>query len=140
MQGVGVTEENARDRVRWRQMICCGDPQREQPKDREDQFYLHHFILFLRHCSYSCHSSSDQGCLKSGACNYQSPNSPTPILIFLVPQYIHQHSALYRSVCLVLSLLACGFLCLTLFHGLYLALLGHLIFAYLIIIFFLFQL
>lgn len=26
MERVGVTEENARDRVRWRQTICCGDP------------------------------------------------------------------------------------------------------------------
>lgn len=23
---VGVTVEDARDRVKWRQIICCGDP------------------------------------------------------------------------------------------------------------------
>lgn len=26
MQGVNVTEEDAKDRLRWRKMICCGDP------------------------------------------------------------------------------------------------------------------
>lgn len=26
MQRVGVTEEGAKDRVKWRQMILCGDP------------------------------------------------------------------------------------------------------------------
>lgn len=26
MQMVGMTEEDARDRVRWREMLCCGDP------------------------------------------------------------------------------------------------------------------
>lgn len=26
MQKAGVTEEDARDRVRWTQMIRCGDP------------------------------------------------------------------------------------------------------------------
>lgn len=25
MQRVGMTEEDARDRVRWREMLCCGD-------------------------------------------------------------------------------------------------------------------
>lgn len=26
MQLVGVIEQDARDRVTWRQVICCGDP------------------------------------------------------------------------------------------------------------------
>lgn len=33
---VGVSEENAEDRNRWRQMIHCGNPLREQPKSKED--------------------------------------------------------------------------------------------------------
>lgn len=34
---VGVTEKDARHRLKWRQLICCGE-QREQPKVEED-FY-----------------------------------------------------------------------------------------------------
>lgn len=30
MQRVGATEEDAGDRLRWRQMICCGDPERKK--------------------------------------------------------------------------------------------------------------
>ena len=32
MKSAGVREEDAEDRVRWRQMIHCGDPLREKPK------------------------------------------------------------------------------------------------------------
>lgn len=36
MKLVGVREEDAEDRVRWRRMICCCDPGRDQPKGNED--------------------------------------------------------------------------------------------------------
>lgn len=35
MQCVGLTDEEASDRVRRRRMIVCGDPQTEQPKEKE---------------------------------------------------------------------------------------------------------
>lgn len=34
---VGVTEEGARDRMTWRQMICCGDAWRERPKNEKEK-------------------------------------------------------------------------------------------------------
>ena len=36
MQVAGVTEEDAEARKRWKRMIRCGDPKREQPKEEED--------------------------------------------------------------------------------------------------------
>lgn len=37
MQRVGVTEQDASDIVRqWRQMIECGNPKKEQPKEQDD--------------------------------------------------------------------------------------------------------
>lgn len=33
MQRVGVAEKAVRNRVRWRQMIGCGDPKRDQLKE-----------------------------------------------------------------------------------------------------------
>lgn len=35
MESVGVREEDAQDRVRWRQMIGCGHPRREQLKGKK---------------------------------------------------------------------------------------------------------
>ena len=35
MKIVGVREDDAEDRVRWRQMICCGDYFREKKKGKE---------------------------------------------------------------------------------------------------------
>lgn len=39
MQTAGVTEQDASNRLRWSQMICFGDPQREQSKE-EGVFWL----------------------------------------------------------------------------------------------------
>ena len=36
IQLVGVTEEDAEDRLRWKQLIHYGDPQRKKPKDCND--------------------------------------------------------------------------------------------------------
>lgn len=38
-KGVGVTEEDVKDRVKWRQTIHCGDAEREQLKE-ETTFVL----------------------------------------------------------------------------------------------------
>lgn len=36
-QRIGVTEQDASDIVRqWRQMIECGNPKKEQPKEQDD--------------------------------------------------------------------------------------------------------
>lgn len=35
MQRVAVTQEDSSDTVRWRKIICCGDPQWEWPKEEE---------------------------------------------------------------------------------------------------------
>lgn len=40
MKLVGVGEEDAEERVGWRQVIYCGSPCREQPKGRLLLFYL----------------------------------------------------------------------------------------------------
>ncbi|KAJ8348946.1 hypothetical protein SKAU_G00275380 [Synaphobranchus kaupii] len=37
MQAVGVTEDEAQDKNRWKQMIRCGDPGGEQPKEEEEE-------------------------------------------------------------------------------------------------------
>lgn len=34
MQGIGVVEGDARNRVRWRKMLCFGNPKMEQLKKR----------------------------------------------------------------------------------------------------------
>lgn len=45
IQKVDVTEEDARDRVRWRRMICCGDSYRKQLKEDDDyNIELFYFI------------------------------------------------------------------------------------------------
>lgn len=36
MELAGVTVEEAMEGPRWRQMIGCGDPRREQPEEEED--------------------------------------------------------------------------------------------------------
>ena len=36
MRVVGVMEEEAGDREVWRQRICCGDPKRENSKEKEE--------------------------------------------------------------------------------------------------------
>lgn len=49
MQKVDVTEEGARDMVRWRLMIHCGNPEREQRARRKYFVVLavdKHTILF----------------------------------------------------------------------------------------------
>ena len=33
MKVAGVNEEDAMDHEKWKKMICCGDPQREEPKE-----------------------------------------------------------------------------------------------------------
>ena len=33
---VSVIQEDAEDRVQWKQVICCGDPWREKPDDDDD--------------------------------------------------------------------------------------------------------
>lgn len=40
MQSVGVTEDDAEDRVRWEQVLQRGGPWREKPKE-EDYTVLH---------------------------------------------------------------------------------------------------
>lgn len=39
MQSVSVTEEHSRDRIRWRQMICC----RKGPVKRRRRICIYHF-------------------------------------------------------------------------------------------------
>lgn len=40
MKMAGITEDEAKDRVILKQMICCGDPQREEPKEEVHYLYL----------------------------------------------------------------------------------------------------
>lgn len=40
MQKVDVTEGDVRDRERWNQMIRCGDPKTDQPKEDEEEELL----------------------------------------------------------------------------------------------------
>lgn len=37
IQRVAVTEEDAKHRLRLRQMNCCGDPYRQHPKKEEEE-------------------------------------------------------------------------------------------------------
>lgn len=46
MQSVDVTEENARDGMRWRQSIHFGDPCEEQLKEKEKDFILFKINIF----------------------------------------------------------------------------------------------
>lgn len=39
-QRAGVIEEHARNRVTWKQMIRCDDPQREQLEEEKEAAYL----------------------------------------------------------------------------------------------------
>lgn len=40
MQMAGVTEEDARNRVRWRQMICCGEEKQLTIEKSSDAHFL----------------------------------------------------------------------------------------------------
>lgn len=58
-QTVGVTEQDARDRVRWRLLIRCGDSWKEQP--REDCVSRKHncritYTLWLHTTNFGCKS------------------------------------------------------------------------------------
>lgn len=43
---VGIPSEEERDRVRWRQMIHCDDPYREQPEKKEVKKLLLRYLAF----------------------------------------------------------------------------------------------
>lgn len=44
MQKVSMTVQGTRDRVRWRMMICCGDPKRDQSKEDEEEEKTSHYL------------------------------------------------------------------------------------------------
>lgn len=46
IQSVDVTEENARDGMRWRWSIHFGDPYEEQLKEKEKDFILFKINIF----------------------------------------------------------------------------------------------
>ena len=69
MKVVGVREEDAEDRVRWRQLIRCGDPWREKPKGKEEEEVLWQNINQKS-------INLDTGGLKTGWPGYLCPHSP----------------------------------------------------------------
>lgn len=46
---VGVSEEDAVERVRWRWRSCCGDPKREQPKAKDNAKDKKHIEVALQY-------------------------------------------------------------------------------------------
>ena len=40
MKAAGVQEKDTQDRIKWRQVIRCGDPQKYKEKPKEEEEYL----------------------------------------------------------------------------------------------------
>lgn len=60
MQWVGVTEEDARDRMRWRKMICCSSWKKNPPGHHCKNLICRSIYTVLTCISKECPYSTDE--------------------------------------------------------------------------------